>query len=185
MTERKAKKLMRSIAKKEGLKLAFLKRNEGYGGYNYGASAGDTIMLSPFVGATKGQYILGLQLTSDCDNPVESMLITFFHELAHCKLSKKVPSQVKGYSWNDTSKYQYELWITMLGVEYAHSKYGIKFSDQTMKWIMDEAKSYINNDPKRDAYGLVCTKSTGNGYTLVSQWDFTGDKEKKVKKGRK
>lgn len=178
------KKLMRSIAKQEGVKLTFLKANEGMGGYNYGGSTGNTIMLSPFVKAKMGDKVKGHGIHSNCDNPIESMLIAFFHELSHCVLSKRVPSQVEGYAWNDTSKYQYELWITMLGVEYAHSKYGIKFSDQTMTWIVDEAKSYIPVD--RDCgTGLICTKSNSKSYTVVSQWEFRGKKEEKNTKNRR
>ena len=108
------------------------------------------------------------------------MLITFFHELAHIKLYNKVPSRIKGYSWNDTSKFQYELWITMFGVEYAHKKYGIKFSDQAMKWLIDENMTYIRGKDaaKESGYGLICTKATAKSYELVSQWEFKGKKKR-------
>lgn len=182
MTAKKAESLMKSIARKEGVKLAFLSEDEGRGGYNYGGSSGNAIMLSPFVKGKAGEKVKGYEIYTDCPNPIECKLIAFFHELSHCVLSKKVPSHVKGYNWNDTSKYQYELWITMLGVEYAHSKYGLKFSDQSMKWLLDENGTYINSDPKRDTAGLVCVKATKNSYTTVSQWDFKG---KPKKKGRK
>ena len=182
MTAKKADSLMKSIARKEGVKLAFLSEDEGRGGYNYGGSSGDAIMLSPFVKGKAGEKVKGYEIYTDCPNPIECKLIAFFHELSHCVLAKKVPSQVEGYAWNDTSKYQYELWITMLGVEYAHSKYGIKFSDQTMTWIMDEAKSYIPRDLDCGA-GLICTKSNSKSYTVVSQWKFRG-KENKEKQTR-
>ena len=132
--------------------------------------------MAPFVKAKKGEKIGKYEILRDCGNPVECMFITFFHELAHCVLAKNVPSRVKGYSWNDTSKFQYELWITMLGVEYAHSKYGIKFSDQSVKWLIDENASYIRDaaEVKEHGYGLVCTKATSKSYTVVAQWDFRG-----------
>ena len=175
-TLKEVKNLIRLIAKKESVKLYFLKPNQGQGGYNYGGSGKDVIMLSPFVMAKKGEFVGKHEIYSDCDNPIECMLMTFFHELSHCKLTEKVPSYVTGYSWNDTSKFQFELWITMLGVEYAHSKYGIKFSDQTMRWMLQEAQGYIreSKDVKEPGYGLVCTKADEKSYTVVSQWDFRG-----------
>ena len=176
--------LMNSVAKMEKMNLVFLDKNSGLGGYNYGASAGKDIMISPFVKGKAGDKINGCTILSDCDNPVECMLITFFHELAHNKLSNKVPSRIKGYSWNDTSKFQYELWITMLGVEYAHKKYGIKFSDQSMKWLINENMTYISGkeDAKEPGYGLICTKSTTKSYEILSQWEFKGKDKKRIRK---
>lgn len=176
--------LMKSVARKEKVKLVFMSADDGYGGYNYAASA-NCIMLAPFVKAKKSIKVKGYEIVSGCDNPVECMLITFFHELAHMKLADKVPSHVQGYTWNDTSKFQYELWITMLGIEYAHRKYGIKFSDQSVKWLIDENMSYIREpkDAKEAGYGLICTKSTSKSYEVLSQWEFTGDSKKKPRKG--
>ena len=174
------KSLMRKIARKEGIRLDFHDADQGGGGYNYGWS-GDGIFLPPFVKGKKGEKVGKYELHRDCDNPIECMLITFFHELAHLKLSDKVPSQIKGYAWNDTSRFQYELWISMLGVEYAHSKYGIKFSDQSVKWLVEENASYMRDASaaKESGYGLICTKATLRSYTVVSQWEFRGEKEKK------
>ena len=171
---------MRCVAKKEKVKLIFLQPNEGYGGYNYGSSAGDTIWIAPFVKAKDGDMRGEYRIRGNCDNPIEDMLITFFHEIAHCVLVKEVPSQVDGYTWNDTSKFQYELWITMLGIEYAHSKYGLKFSDQAVKWLMDENATYIRdkNLAKEFGYGLICTKATETSYTILSQWEFRGKNSK-------
>lgn len=178
-TLKQVKDIMKYVATMEKLKLVFLGKDEGWGGYNYGGSTGDDIMLAPFVKGKAGDKVNGYVLKQDCDNPVECMLITFFHELAHDKLSKKVPSRIKGYSWNDTSKFQYELWITMLGVEYAHKKYGIKFSDQAMKWLLNENMTYIRGPKaaKDSGYGLICTKATTKSYELVSQWEFKGKTE--------
>ena len=169
--------LMRRIARKENVKLVFLKKNEGYGGYNYGTSAGNQIMLAPF-----RKTICEDDPDSSerrCTNPLECMLITFFHELSHVKLTNEVPSIVKGYSWNDTSRFQFELWITMLGMEYAHSKYGIKFSDDTVQWMLRENSTYAahENDHVGDCFrdGLRQRKPTRNGYEVVSEWEFRGD----------
>ena len=170
--------IMKSVAKTEKINLVLMDKNDGWGGYNYGASAGKGIMLPPFVKGKVGDKINGYTILSDCDNPVECMLITFFHELSHIKLSNKVPSRIKGYSWNDTSKFQYELWITMLGVEYAHKKYGIKFSDQAMKWIINENMTYIygKGAARESGDGLICTRATSKSYEIVSQWEFKGEK---------
>jgi len=177
--------LMRRIAETEGVKVTFLKKNQGWGGYNYGASAGDEIMLAPF----KKLKVDGFNPNSsehDCTNPLECMLISFFHELSHIKLTKKVPSVVKGHSWNDTSKFQFELWITMLGIEYAHSKYGIKFSDDTVQWMLYEGFTYAVHENDEDDgglhYGLRQRKATRNGYEVVSEWEYRGDGKPRVQK---
>lgn len=177
--------LMKSIAKKEKVKLVFMAADNGVGGYNYGAYGIDC-MLSPFVKAKKGEKVNGYTIFEDCDNPVECMLITFFHELAHAKLTDKVPSIVNRYTWNDTSKFQFELWITMLGIEYAHKNYGIKFSDQAVRWLINVNMSYIvePKDAKEPGYGLICTKATSKSYEVLSQWEFRGHK-KVLKKSKK
>jgi len=164
---KKVKAIMKDVCSKNNLRLVFLKADNGYGGYNYGASAGDSIMLAPFKKGHKGDQIGRYALTSDCYNPVECMLITFFHEFAHCCLAHKVPSNLKGFSWNDTSAFQYELWISMLGVEYAHKHYGIKFSDMTMEWLLDENRTYIKYNWKAEDNGLHIKKVSTRSYTIV------------------
>ena len=66
----------------------------------------------------------------------------------------------------------------MLGVEYAHKKYGIKFSDQAMKWIINENMTYIygKGAARESGDGLICTKATSKSYEIVSQWEFKGEK---------
>lgn len=179
--------IMKSVAKKEKLKLVFMSAENGHGGYNYGASTCEDIMLPPFVKGKKGEKIGRYALDQDCDNPVECMLVTFFHELAHAKLTEKVPSNVKGYSWNDTSAFQFELWITMLGIEYAHKEYGIKFSDQTVKWLIEQNMGYMREpkDAKDSGYALILTKATTKSYEVFSQWEFLGNKKKPKSRKRK
>lgn len=174
-TLKEAKDFMREVAKKEKVELVFLTKDEGMGGYNYGGSA-DNIVLAPFRKGKKGERDKDgkYPLARDCDNPVECMLIAFFHELAHVRLSDNVPSVVKGYSWNNTSKFQFETWITMLGVDYAHSKYGLKFSDQTFMWMFNENASYIEADWKHDRSACVQKKATSTSYVTVVQWEFDG-----------
>lgn len=174
-------RLLKSIARKEKVRLTFLGKDNGHGGYNYGGSTPKDVMLSPFIKAKKGDKVGRYEIYSDCDNPIECMLITFFHELSHAKLADKVPSNIKGYSWNDTSIFQYEMWITMLGIEYAHSKYGIKFSDQAVRWLIGEAMGYIRDakDAKEYGYGLICTKATRKSYEVLSQWEFRGEDSEK------
>ena len=177
-TMKEAKDFMREVAKKEKVELVFLTKDEGKGGYNYGGSA-DNIMLAPFRKGERferdrdGKY----PLDQECTNPVECMLIAFFHELAHVRLTDKVPSIVKGYSWNNTSRFQFETWITMLGVEYAHSKYGLKFSDQSFMWMLNENATYMEADWKCDRAALVQKKATSTSYVTVVQWEFDGRKD--------
>jgi len=167
---------MKQVAKNEKLELVFLKAGDGIGGYNYGACAGKTVMLAPFIKVKDGERVGKFEFTHGCSNPIECQFITFFHELAHAKLTKKVPSIIQHYSWNDTSKFQFELWLTMLGVEYAHKKYGIKFSDNAVEWLMEEAKSYIKKEESEVGYGLRLMNSDDFGYEVKSEWEFRGRK---------
>lgn len=142
-TIKKAKELIVSISKKEKIRTTFLKKDEGQGGYNYGGSAvPDLIMLSPFRKCTEddirngrnkfNRYAIG----NECLNPAECMLAAFFHELSHCKLNKSNPFD------KSSSRYPYELWTTMIGLEYAKDKYGIEISDESIKWLIDENGTY-------------------------------------------
>ena len=158
--------LMRDISNRHGIKLCFIKANEGKGGYNYGGSTGDCIMLAPFVAGKKGDRIEGIPLDSDCENPLECMLITFFHEYAHCKMANDVPYAMKGYSCNKTSRFQYELWITMLGIRFAQSM-GIVFSDATIKWMLRETMTYCDE---------VIARVNKEGYdTEINAWWEKGE----------
>ena len=177
-TEKAVRQKMEEVAKNEKCQLVFLTKTEGFGGYNYGCSGGKSIMLAPFVKVEAGGKIDGIDYPKACENPLECQFITFFHELSHIKFTNKVPSIVKGYSWNDTSQYQFELWITMLGVEYAHKKYGIKFSDYAVNWLLEEAKSYVHQKEEETGYGLRLLKVNERGYDLKSEWEFTGDKKR-------
>jgi hypothetical protein len=173
-TANDVRKKMEQIAKQEKCDLVFLNAGEGFGGCNYGCCAGKSIMLAPFIKVKAGEKVDGFEYPHGCSNPVECQFIAFFHELAHIKLANKVPSNVKGYSWNDTSRFQYELWLTMLGVEHAHKKYDIKFSDEALDWMIEEAKSYVSKDDSDVGYGLHLLKSDENGYEVKSQWEFKG-----------
>lgn len=121
--------IMQQICKENNLKLIFLKKNEGKGGYNYGSCSIDEIMLAPFIG--KGA--------------IEKQFISFFHEFAHLKLEKKIPGKLKGYCVNNTSTMQYELWVTMLGINYAKENYGIIFSDEAVQWLIKQNFTYMNS----------------------------------------
>ena len=169
MTESAAVALMRKVCKKHDITLVFLKENEGYGGYRYGASIGGigaTIWIAPFaVRRPKKKYATR---KVKCHNPIECMLATFFHEFAHCRLTDKIPSHVDGYSFNDTSKFQYEAWVTMMGLEFAHAEYGIRFSDATVKWALDENYTYADiSHGVEDCAKLYARKVTCKGYEVV------------------
>ena len=176
-TEKAVSQVMSEVAKNEKVEIVYLTKTEGFGGYNYGCSGGKSIMLAPFTKVKAGEKVDGIDYPQACENPLECQFITFFHELSHIKFTKKVPSIVKGYSWNDTSQYQFELWITMLGVEYAHKKYGIKFSDYAVNWLLEEAKSYVHQKEEDVGYGLRLLNVNERGYDLKSEWEFTGDKK--------
>ena len=164
------KKQMKDIAEEHGIKLIYLKPDEGEGGYNYGisTSTGDEILLAPYIKGKAGDKIGKYTLSQSCDNPVECMFISFFHELSHCRLADdSVPMRVKGYRWNGTSDYQYELWVTMLGLEYAQRNYNIVFSDQSVQWLLKENDTRISNNWKDPGSALVQKKPTIRTYSVV------------------
>ena len=51
--------IMKSVAKAEKINLVFMHKDDGAGGYNYGASAGKDIMLPPFVKGKVGDKVNG------------------------------------------------------------------------------------------------------------------------------
>ena len=58
----------------------------------------------------------------------------------------------------------------MLGIEYAHKNYGIKFSDQSVQWLLNENASYMEYDCKEVGYGLIEKKPTSRSYSVVVKW---------------
>ena len=87
-------------------------------------------------GTTDGEYIFFAPYTNN-----EYLLISFFHEFAHCVLSHKVPGKVKDMHWNNTTTMQFEIQITMAGLNFAQ-KHGIVFSDKAVKWLLKQNLSY-------------------------------------------
>lgn len=87
-------------------------------------------------GATDGEYIFFAPYTNN-----EYLLISFFHEFAHCALGHKVPGKVKDKHWNNTTTMQFEIQITMAGLNFAQ-KHGIVFSDKAVKWLLKQNLSY-------------------------------------------
>lgn len=124
------KKLMEDICKEHNIELVSLTAEEGMTGYNYAASTGDIIFLAPFKGK----------------NSLERRLIAFFHELSHCILSSKTPGSIEGYTCNNTSKMQYELNISLLGIAFAKEKYDINFSDDSVEWLLKQNLSYKHSE---------------------------------------
>ena len=189
-TKKSDEALMRRICREYKIKLVLLEPDEGKGGYNYGGSAGREIMLAPFVKSfgedRVGRYIVD----NPCRNPLECRLATFFHELAHAVCNDHLPCACDGYSWNRTSRFQHELWITIMGFKLAMQKYGIKFSDRTVQWMLRETMSYIHPEKDDPDYGLHALNVTDEGYTVrYDDWYETQvlkkNKDKKDKKGKK
>ena len=107
------------FAKKKKLEVYFNWKDIGV---NKAETDGDCIFFGPFT-----------------DN--EYLLISFFHEYAHCVLRHKVPGHVDDLHWNDTTTMQYEIQITMAGLNFAQ-KHHIIFSDKAVKWLLTENFSY-------------------------------------------
>ena len=164
-TEEKILGIMQKVCNENNLKLIFLGVEEGRGGYNYGGSTFDSIMLAPFVNAKFGERVGEYEIPATCDNPIECRLATFFHEFSHARLSDKIPMNCNGFTWNRTSRFQYELWVTMIGFGYALENFGIKFSDNTVKWMLDEAYTYYHGNA--DSYDLAATDIDNKGYTII------------------
>ena len=95
---------------------------------------------------------------------LEYKLISFFHEFSHCILSDKIPFAIEGYRCNDTSDMQYEIWITMLGLEFAKSK-GIVFSDDAVKWLINQAFTYC----KKENLTITNHKISDNEYWITQE----------------
>lgn len=96
-------------------------------------------------------------------NKLEKMFITFFHEFAHCKLSNNVFNKIPEFNANNISLMQYELLITYEGLKFAKEKYNIVFSDDTVKWLINENLTYINNIEKEYIKPIL---SNDNQYTI-------------------
>jgi hypothetical protein len=77
-----------------------------------------------------------------------------------------------------------------MGFKLAMQKYGIKFSDRTVQWMLRETMSYIHPEKDDPDYGLHALNVTDEGYTVrYDDWYETQvlkkNKDKKDKKGRK
>lgn len=162
-TDEETVELMRKVCAEHNLKLTFLGEDEGMGGYNYGGSTDEEIMLAPFVKAKAGEVVGKCKIYRTCENPIECRLATFFHELSHARLEERIPMKCTGFAWNRTSRFQLETWVTMLGLGYALEKFGLKFSDKTVKWILDEGFTYYHGDAGH--YDLV-GYTTEDGYSV-------------------
>ena len=162
-TEEETVELMRKVCAEHNLKLTFMGEDEGMGGYNYGGSTDEEIMLAPFVKAKAGEMVGKYKIDRTCENPIECRLAAFFHELSHARLSEDIPMKCAGRAWNRSSRFQFETWITMLGFGYALEKCNLKFSDKAVKWMLDEAFTYYHGDVSH--YDLVGYE-TDKGYAV-------------------
>ena len=162
-TKDEAVELMRKVCAEHDLKLTFMGADDGIGGYNYGGSTNEEIMLAPFVKAKAGDMVGAYMIERTCVNPIECQLASFFHEFAHARLSHSMPMKCPKFSWNRSSRFQFETWITMIGFGYALEKCGLKFSDETVKWMLDGAFSYYHGDAGH--YDLV-GYATEDGYSV-------------------
>ena len=159
------KALMKRICEDRGIKLTFLGKDEGKGGYNYAASTFEDIMIAPFVKCEAGDVIDGYKMEHACHNPLECRLIAFFHELAHATApSHLIPQLASNFSWNFTSKFQFELWTTMAGISIAQIHHDTKFSDEAVKWMLEESMSYMRDSAEDMA--LVSKVHEDGSYTL-------------------
>ena len=164
-TKKEDEALMKSVCDEHNLTLSFYTENDGRGGYNYGAAAGDEIMIAPFVKTEALNTKVGMYtVTNVCSNPLECRLATFFHELAHAVLTKDLPMQCPGYRWNQTTLMQYEVWVTMTGLKYAAEHCKIVFSDETVMWLLQENMTYYHKDKLDDSRHTV--SATDHDYTV-------------------
>lgn len=122
MTRAYVLKTIDKFARKKHIKVYFNSENVGR---NKGETTGDAIYFGRF---TNNEYLL----------------IAFFHEYAHCALGHKIPGKIEGYHWNNTTQMQYEIQITMAGLNFAQ-KNGIIFSNKAVKWLLTENFSYITD----------------------------------------
>ena len=180
-TKEQDDQLIRDLCKKHEIELTLLTEDEGRGGYNYGASAGREIILAPFVKTTVPNAKVGKYVVEQvCLNPLECRLAAFFHEFSHVMLSDNVPCKCDGYNWNESSKMQYELWITMCGFRFAQEDCGIVFSDEAVMWMLHESMSYYNNDDMN--YARHTTRTSDTDYDITYDPWYAECVRKKKKK---
>lgn len=121
--------IMKKVCEENNIKLTFLTKNQGSGGFNYASSSINEIYLAPYIG----------------NGALEKQFISFFHEFSHLKLEKNIPGKLEGYCVNNTSAMQYEIWVTMLGINYAKEKFNILFSDQSVQWLVKQSFTYMHS----------------------------------------
>ena len=172
----RAHDLMRRLAAMNEFALEFQSMNECEElNSGFGSEEENRIVITPFVYGSRSQRFDRpdgngfIYLRKDCHDPVECMLAVFFHELAHLKLAGKVPFKDPEKQANGTSRFQYELWITMLGLNYARETCGLKFSDYAVKWLVEDAIEYANS--KWCMFGMFLQEADSDHYrTLEVPW---------------
>lgn len=83
----------------------------------------------PFVACKAGEKIGKYTVPRECSAPIQCMVISFFHELAH--MIGKLPDKVG-------DSFCREIWAMAYGLEYAKEKYGLTFSDAAVAWKFRE-----------------------------------------------
>ena len=62
-------------------------------------------------------------------------------------------------------------------VAYCCDQAAPKFSDEAVKWLLDEATSYTRKQDKEFGYGLCLMDAKDDYYEVKSQWEFTGERK--------
>ena len=112
--------LMNQISKQYKIKLIILTETQtkkNHYDINHAYSTNDEIIMAHFTLST------------------EYILIAFFHELSHILNFNKV---------KNCSLFNKELTISIEAINFAQNNYHLKFSDNCIKWLIEQSFTYLN-----------------------------------------
>jgi len=125
MSPEQVRGMMMKLSEKHGIKLHYLNGNEG---------DGDNANRSFCAGCIgSGDIYLGVY------EDIELEVISFFHELVHV---------IFDFDRSVISTMQYELYVTFKALEYAEKECKVLFSDDAIKWMLEQCLTYHRWDER-------------------------------------
>lgn len=119
------RELMMELCEKHGIKLHHLNANEGDGDHDNKSFCAGSVQ--------DGDIYLGVY------EDIELEAISFFHELSHV---------IFDFDRSVISTMQYELYVTFKGLKYAEKECKVLFSDDAIKWMLEQCLTYHRWDER-------------------------------------